>query len=102
MAPPAIDYSKKQARFKTSKGEMVIKFFPDVAPNTVKNFCDLAQKGFYNGLIFHRVIKDFMIQGGCPEGSGRGGPGYKIKCELNAKPHLKGALSMAHAGRDTG
>jgi cyclophilin family peptidyl-prolyl cis-trans isomerase len=68
----------------------------------VKNFCDLAQKGFYNGLIFHRVIQDFMIQGGCPTGTGTGGPGYKIKCELNKKQHLKGALSMAHAGRDTG
>src|SRR6185295_3030768 len=75
----------------------VVKFFPEVAPGHVKNFCDLTEKGFYNGIIFHRVIKGFMIQGGCPEGTGRGGPGYTINDEVkgNNKKHVKGALSMA-------
>ncbi|MCI5968607.1 peptidylprolyl isomerase [Helicobacter sp.] len=88
----------------TEKGNMKIKLFPDDAPNTVANFAHLAQSGFYNGLIFHRVIPGFVAQGGCPEGSGRGGPGYKIACELDNNPHkhIKGTLSMAHAGRDTG
>jgi peptidyl-prolyl cis-trans isomerase B (cyclophilin B) len=90
-------YANKQARIKTRLGEMVLKFFPEVAPGHVKNFIDLANKGFYNKVIFHRVIKDFMIQGGCPEGTGRGGPGYTIKDEVkgNDKKHFKGALSMA-------
>ena len=68
----------------------------------MKNFVDLAEKGFYDGLSFHRVIPNFMIQGGCPKGNGTGGPGYKIKCEINSNKHLAGTLSMAHAGRDTG
>jgi len=68
----------------------------------VKNFVDLAEKGFYDGLTFHRVIPNFMIQGGCPQGTGTGGPGYEIKCEINSNKHLAGTLSMAHAGRDTG
>ena len=70
----------------------------------LKNFCDLAIKGFYEGLTFHRVIPDFVIQGGCPEGTGSGGPGYKIKCELDGgnQFHDRGVLSMAHAGKDTG
>lgn len=83
---------------------MKVEFYENDAPNTVKNFCDLAQKGFYDGLTFHRVIPDFVIQGGCPNGSGTGGPGYKIKCELTGENqyHDRGVLSMAHAGRDTG
>lgn len=83
---------------------MVVEFFDADAPNTVKNFRDLAGKGYYNGLTFHRVIPDFVIQGGCPHGTGSGGPGYKIKCELNGgnQRHDRGVLSMAHAGRDTG
>ena len=83
---------------------MVVEFFDADAPNTVKNFRDLAGKGYYNGLTFHRVIPDFVIQGGCPHGTGSGGPGYKIKCELNGENqrHDRGVLSMAHAGRDTG
>jgi peptidyl-prolyl cis-trans isomerase B (cyclophilin B) len=97
MAAPARDYTKTQARIKTRHGDMVVRFFPDVAPGHVKNFCDLAEKGFYNGLIFHRVIKDFMIQGGCPQGTGTGNPGYKIKAEFNNKPHKKGTLSMARS-----
>lgn len=86
----------------TDKGTINIQFFDADAPNTVKNFVDLSEKGFYDGLKFHRVIPDFMIQGGCPDGNGRGGPGYHIKCEINPNKHLAGTLSMAHAGRDTG
>lgn len=88
----------------TEKGVIKIKLLKDEAPIAVANFADLAKKGFYDGLNFHRVIAGFMAQGGCPEGSGRGGPGYAIKCECmnNTSKHLKGTLSMAHAGRDTG
>ena len=94
----------KTATIYTAKGNMKVEFFEKDAPNTVKNFCDLAKKGFYDGLTFHRVIPDFVIQGGCPDGTGAGGPGYKIKCELSGgnQFHDKGVLSMAHAGRDTG
>lgn len=87
---------------KTSKGEMIIELFQDAAPNTVKNFLDLTNKGYYNGLTFHRVIPNFMIQGGCPHGTGTGGPGYKINCEINPNKHQRGSLSMAHAGPNTG
>ncbi len=92
------------AMIKTQKGNMSIRLFPNEAPNTVANFASLAQSGFYDNLNFHRVIAGFVAQGGCPEGSGRGGPGYSIACELENNPHkhLKGTLSMAHAGRDTG
>lgn len=88
----------------TSKGVMKIEFYDEDAPNTVKNFVDLAKKGFYDGLTFHRVIPDFVIQGGCPDGTGAGGPGYNIKCELDGgnQYHDRGVLSMAHAGRNTG
>jgi peptidyl-prolyl cis-trans isomerase B (cyclophilin B) len=94
----------KKAIIHTAKGAMKVDFYENDAPNTVKNFCDLAAKGFYDGLSFHRVIPDFVIQGGCPNGTGTGGPGYKIKCELNGgnQFHDRGVLSMAHAGRDTG
>ncbi len=94
----------KKATIYTDKGEMQVEFFENDAPNTVKNFTDLAKKGFYNGLTFHRVIPDFVIQGGCPKGTGVGGPGYSIKCELdgNNQYHDRGVLSMAHAGKDTG
>jgi peptidyl-prolyl cis-trans isomerase B (cyclophilin B) len=94
----------KIAEIHTKKGVMKIKFFEKDAPNTVKNFIDLANKGFYNGLTFHRVIPNFVIQGGCPDGDGTGGPGYKINCELNGdnQYHDRGVLSMAHAGRNTG
>lgn len=92
------------AEIHTEKGVMKVIFFEKDAPNTVKNFLDLSKKGFYDGLIFHRVIPDFVIQGGDPTGTGAGGPGYKIKCELDGENqyHDKGVLSMAHAGRDTG
>ncbi len=93
-----------KAIIKTVKGDMTVQFYEKDAPNTVKNFVDLAKKGFYNGLTFHRVIPDFVIQGGCPDGTGAGGPGYSIKCELdgNNQYHDRGVLSMAHAGKDTG
>jgi peptidyl-prolyl cis-trans isomerase B (cyclophilin B) len=91
-----------QAIMETSKGTITLDLFDKDAPNTVKNFSDLAKKGYYNGLNFHRVIKDFMIQGGCPTGTGTGGPGYNIKCEINPQKHTPGTLSMAHAGKDTG
>ena len=96
--------SHPQVKMETNKGTIVIEFYPEHAPGTVKNFLDLTRKGFYNGLTFHRVIPDFVVQGGCPNGNGTGGPGYTIKCETNGNPliHKPGALSMAHAGRDTG
>ena len=92
------------AEIKTKKGNMKIEFFEKDAPKTVENFVKLANKGFYNGLTFHRVIPDFVIQGGCPDGTGMGGPGYSIDCELDGENqyHDKGVLSMAHAGRNTG
>lgn len=93
-----------KAEIHTAKGIMKVDFFEKDAPNTVKNFVDLSKKGFYDGLIFHRVIPNFVIQGGCPHGKGFGGPGYTIKCELDGENqyHDKGVLSMAHAGKDTG
>jgi peptidyl-prolyl cis-trans isomerase B (cyclophilin B) len=91
-----------RAIMETDKGTIHLELFDQDAPNTVKNFVDLSEKGFYDGLTFHRVISDFMIQGGCPRGDGRGGPGYQIKCEINPNKHQAGSLSMAHAGRDTG
>lgn len=94
----------KSAEIHTARGVMKVKFYEEDAPNTVANFVTLSQKGFYDGLTFHRVIPDFVIQGGCPNGDGGGGPGFTIKCELSGKNqyHDKGVLSMAHAGRDTG
>jgi peptidyl-prolyl cis-trans isomerase B (cyclophilin B) len=94
---------KEVAVIKTSEGEMVVEFYPDVAPNHVENFKKLAKKGFYNGQCFHRVIKGFMIQGGDPNTKdeakknqwGQGGPGYTINAEFNKKPHVRGTLSMA-------
>lgn len=87
----------------TGKGTIKLELYPDIAPNTVNNFISLVKKGFYDGLIFHRVIKGFMIQGGCPEGSGMGGPGYSIKGEFalngfeNNLKHTEGVLSMARS-----
>ncbi len=88
----------------TNKGDIKIKLFPDEVPNTVANFVTLAKDNFYNNLKFHRVIKDFMAQGGCPYGTGTGGPGWRIPCETekNIHKHKRGTISMAHAGRDTG
>ncbi|TAL59051.1 MAG: peptidylprolyl isomerase [Bacteroidetes bacterium] len=94
----------KKAEIHTAKGVMKVDFYDADAPNTVANFVKLAESGYYNGLNFHRVIPDFVIQGGCPNGSGSGGPGYKIKCETSGgnQYHDRGVLSMAHAGKDTG
>jgi peptidyl-prolyl cis-trans isomerase B (cyclophilin B) len=94
----------KTAEIQTEKGIMKVEFFEADAPNTVANFVKLATSGYYDGLTFHRVIPNFVIQGGCPRGDGTGGPGYKIKCETqgNNQHHDRGVLSMAHAGKDTG
>ncbi|WP_258097184.1 peptidylprolyl isomerase [Marinoscillum pacificum] len=94
----------KKAEIHTKKGVMKIEFYEKDAPKTVANFIDLAEHGFYDGLTFHRVIPDFVIQGGCPNGTGAGGPGYHIDCELDGdnQYHDRGVLSMAHAGRNTG
>lgn len=94
----------KKAIIKTNKGDMVVSFYHEDAPKTVENFLSLTEKGFYNGLTFHRVIPNFVVQGGCPEGTGVGGPGYAIDCELDGENqyHDRGVLSMAHAGRNTG
>ena len=81
----------------TSVGKMTMEFFSDKAPGHVKNFLELADKGFYNGTVFHRTIPGFMIQGGCPDGTGMGGPGYNIDAEFNDTPHVKGVLSMARS-----
>lgn len=100
-----------EAIIKTAKGDMRVTFYSEDAPKTVANFVKLAKEGYYDGLTFHRVLPDFVIQGGCPnsrEGAkgmaGTGGPGYKIDCELtgNNQYHDRGVLSMAHAGRNTG
>lgn len=91
-----------KAIMETSKGTINLELFDADAPNTVKNFSDLIKKGYYDGLNFHRVIKNFMIQGGCPDGTGSGGPGYQIDCEINSQKHTAGTLSMAHAGKNTG
>ena len=94
----------KKAYFKTNMGGFTVEFFNDKAPVTTGNFMKLADNGFYNGLIFHRVIPDFMIQTGCPHGTGRGGPGYVIPDEFHPslKHDQKGILSMANAGPNTG
>ena len=92
------------AKITTNNGVIWIKLFNKETPITVSNFATLANDGFYNGLKFHRVISGFMAQGGCPDGSGMSGPGWAIKCEVNApkQVHNRGTISMAHAGRDTG
>jgi peptidyl-prolyl cis-trans isomerase B (cyclophilin B) len=92
------------ALIETEKGTMKVEFYTEDAPGTVANFVKLAKSEYYDGLIFHRVIPDFVIQGGCPNGTGTGGPGYTIPCELtgNNQYHDRGVLSMAHAGRNTG
>jgi len=104
------DYTDEQmakfnyAKIITSKGVIMIKLTPETTKNTVANFATLANEGFYNGLGFHRVIPGFMAQGGCPDGTGAGGPDYSIACEteLGVQQHRIGSISMAHAGKDTG
>jgi len=90
-----------QATLHTNAGPITIEFFDDDAPQTVENFRKLAEDGFYDGLIFHRVITDFMIQGGCPQGTGTGGPGYTFEDEFNQHKIVRGALAMANAGPNT-
>jgi len=104
------DYSKEEldkfqyAILHTNKGDIIIKLYPDATPNTVSNFAHLSISGFYDNLNFHRVISGFMAQGGCPDGTGMGGPEWAIACETDAQKqvHNKGTLSMAHAGKNTG
>lgn len=104
------NYSKDElakfnyAKLTTKNGEIILKLFNEATPNTVANFATLAKDGFYDGLKFHRVITGFMTQGGCPDGTGMGGPDWAIKCEVDKdkQVHNRGSLSMAHAGRDTG
>ena len=93
-----------KVKFSTEKGDMIAELYDQETPVTVNNFLELIKKGFYDGLTFHRVIPGFVIQGGCPNGDGRGGPGYTIPCEIDADKqfHDRGVLSMAHAGRNTG
>jgi len=110
MALKTYDFSTEEmasfqwAKMTTNKGVMWIKLYNDETPNTVANFASLVNDGYYNGLSFHRVIPGFMAQGGCPQGTGTGGPGYSIACETdkNEHRHVKGTLSMAHAGPNTG
>ena len=89
------------ATMSTNHGDITIELFDEDAPKTVRNFKDLAEKGFYDGLIFHRIIKDFMIQGGCPQGTGTGGPGYTFEDEINDHKAVRGSLAMANAGPNT-
>ena len=89
------------ATMKTTEGEIVFELFDDDAPKTVANFRKLASENFYDGIIFHRVIRDFMIQGGCPQGTGTGGPGYTFADEINQHKVVRGALAMANAGPNT-
>ena len=93
-----------KVRITTDKGEMIAELYDNETPVTTENFKNLIRKNFYDGLNFHRVIPNFVIQGGCPNGTGTGGPGYQIPCEVTAPKqfHDKGVLSMAHAGRNTG
>ena len=110
MSLKVYDYSKEEltkfqyAVISTENGDMNVKLFVDETPNTVANFAYLSNDGYYDGLTFHRVIEGFVAQGGCPNGTGTGGPGWEIECETdkNTSLHAKGALSMAHAGKDTG
>ena len=90
-----------EATLQTNAGPITVRFFDEDAPKTVDNFRKLADDGFYDGLTFHRVIKDFMIQGGCPEGTGTGGPGYQFEDEINDHKIVRGALAMANAGPNT-
>jgi peptidyl-prolyl cis-trans isomerase B (cyclophilin B) len=100
--PMAIDTSKRyQVTISTDRGAMVLDLDPTLAPNTVNNFVSLARDGYYDGLTFHRVVPDFVIQGGCPEGSGRGGPGYRFADEPVQGDYTLGAVAMANAGPDT-
>jgi len=99
--PPADPDTRYTAVFETSAGEFRCALWPDVAPVTVGNFVGLARRGFYDDTVFHRVIKDFMLQGGCPQGTGTGGPGYVFEDEINERKLVRGVLAMANAGPGT-
>ena len=101
LPPPADPTATYTAVIETSAGEIHLELWPDKAPQTVGNFVGLARQGFYDGTIFHRVIHDFMIQGGCPKGTGTGGPGYNFKDEINDEKLVSGTLAMANAGPNT-
>ncbi len=99
QATADIDFAKSnyQVVFETTMGNITLDLWPDVAPGHCRNLIGLTKSGFYDGLVFHRVIKGFMIQGGCPQGTGTGGPGYKVKAEFNDRSHMPGVLSMARS-----
>jgi cyclophilin family peptidyl-prolyl cis-trans isomerase len=101
LPPPADPSAKYVAAIETDAGVIEIELWPDLAPQTVGNFVGLAEDGFYDGTIFHRVIRGFMIQGGCPRGDGRGGPGYQFQDEFNERKLVRGVLAMANAGPNT-
>jgi cyclophilin family peptidyl-prolyl cis-trans isomerase len=101
LPPPADPSAKYVASIATDAGVIAIELWPDLAPQTVGNFVGLAESGFYDGTIFHRVIRGFMIQGGCPRGDGRGGPGYQFQDEFNDRELVRGVLAMANAGPNT-
>jgi cyclophilin family peptidyl-prolyl cis-trans isomerase len=101
LPPAAKPGSSYTAVIDTSAGEIRVELWPDLAPQTVGNFVGLAEQGYYDGTVFHRIIKQFMVQGGCPEGSGRGGPGYTFADEINERPLVRGTLAMANAGPST-
>jgi peptidyl-prolyl cis-trans isomerase B (cyclophilin B) len=101
LPPPAEPGTRYTAVMDTSAGEITLELWPDLAPQTVGNFVGLARQGFYDGTVFHRIIHDFMIQGGCPKGTGTGGPGYDFADEINERKLVKGTLAMANAGPDT-
>jgi cyclophilin family peptidyl-prolyl cis-trans isomerase len=101
LPPPADPGTRYTAVLDTSAGEITLELWADAAPQTVGNFVGLARQGFYDGTIFHRIIHDFMIQGGCPKGTGTGGPGYDFPDEINEHKLVKGTLAMANAGPDT-
>lgn len=101
LPPPADENASYAAVIETSAGEIRLQLWPALAPQTVGNFVGLARQGFYDGTVFHRVIQGFMIQGGCPQGTGTGGPGYQFKDEINPEKLVKGVLAMANAGPGT-
>jgi len=101
LPAPADPGSRYTAIIETDAGSISVELWPELAPQTVGNFVGLARDGFYDGTVFHRVIPDFMIQGGCPRGDGRGNPGYQFADEINEKPLVRGVLAMANAGPNT-
>ena len=101
LPPPADPSTSYTAVIDTSAGEIRVELWPEAAPQTVGNFVGLARQGFYDDTVFHRVIPDFMVQGGCPKGTGTGGPGYNFPDEINERKLVKGTLAMANAGPNT-